>query len=80
MIYIDVRTKGEYDSGHVDGAMHWDIMDMMCGNFPDLAKDAPLLIYCESGNRSMMACSILKQNGWENVVDGGSIDDAMNRK
>jgi rhodanese-related sulfurtransferase len=34
MIYIDVRTKGEYDSGHKEGALHHDIMDMMSGVFP----------------------------------------------
>lgn len=78
MIYIDVRTKGEYDGGHVEGAINCDIMDMMYGKFPDVPKDAEITLYCESGNRSMMAKTMLEQNGWKKVIDGGSIDNFMN--
>ena len=78
MIYIDVRTKGEYDGGHVDGAINCDIMDMMYGKLPDVPKDAEITLYCESGNRSMMARTMMAQNGWSKIVDGGSIDNFMN--
>lgn len=77
MIYIDVRTKGEYDSGHKDGALHHDIMDMMSGTFPDLPKDAEITLYCESGNRSMMAQSMMQNAGFTNVTDGGSYTDVI---
>lgn len=79
MIYIDVRTKGEYESGHVDGAMNFDIMDMMYGKFPDVPKDAEITLYCESGNRSMMAKTMMEQNGWQKIINGGSIDDVQNK-
>ena len=78
MIYIDVRTKGEYDGGHVDNAINFDIMDMMYGKFPEIEKDAEITLYCESGNRSMMAKTMMEQNGWTKVVDGGGIDNVMN--
>lgn len=74
MIYIDVRTKGEYDSGHKDGAIHHDIMDLMSGNFPNINKDEEVILYCESGNRSMMAKTMMEQVGFTNVTDGGSIN------
>lgn len=74
---LDVRTKGEYDSGNVEGAIHHDIMDMMYGKFPDIDKDAEIIVYCESGNRSMMACTMLVQNGFTNVTDAGSIDNLL---
>ena len=77
MIYIDVRTKGEYDSGHKEGALHHDIMDMMSGVFPDLPKDSEIILYCESGNRSMMAQGMMQNAGFTNVTDGGSYTDVV---
>ncbi len=77
MKYIDVRTKGEYDMGHVEGAINHDIMDIMQGVLPPVAKDEEIVLYCESGNRSMMAKSMLEQAGFTNVKDGGSINDVM---
>lgn len=75
MILIDVRTKGEYDGGHIDGAIHHDIMDMMSGIFPDIIKDEEISLYCESGNRSMMAKQFMNNAGFKNVKDLGSIDN-----
>lgn len=75
MTYIDVRTKWEYDSGHVDGAIHHDIMDIMHGVLPNFAKDTPITLYCESGNRSMMAKVMLEQAGFTNIIDGGGMGD-----
>lgn len=77
MIYIDVRTKGEYDTGHKDGALHHDIMDMMSGTFPELPKDSEIVLYCESGNRSMMAKSMMQDAGFTNVTDGGSYESVI---
>ncbi len=72
---IDVRTLPEFNAGHVEGAIHHDIMDMMQGVFPELPKDADITLYCESGNRSMMAKSFMNQVGFTNVTDGGSIEN-----
>lgn len=75
MILIDVRTKGEYKVGHIEGAIHHDIMDMMSGIFPDIDKEAEISLYCESGNRSMMAKQFMNNAGFKNVKDLGSIDN-----
>lgn len=75
MILIDVRTKQEYDMGHVENAILHDIMDMMQGTFPDIEKGETITLYCESGNRSMMAKSMMENAGFTNIVDGGSIDN-----
>lgn len=75
MILIDVRTKGEYEGGHIEGAVNHDIMDMMAGVFPSIGKDEEVTIYCESGNRSMMAKSMMEQAGFTKVTDAGSIDN-----
>ncbi len=75
MIYIDVRTKEEYDSDHKDDALHHDIIDMMQGIYPNLVKDTEITLYCESGNRSMMAKSILESVGFTHITDGGGINN-----
>lgn len=77
MILIDVRTRDEYEMGAVEGALHHDIMDMMYGRFPELPKDTEITLYCESGNRSMMAKSMLESAGFINVIDGGSIHNFL---
>lgn len=74
MIYIDVRTKAEYDLGHLNGALLYDIMDMMQGSFPNLDKKEEITVYCESGNRSMMAKTLMETAGFKNITDGGSMD------
>lgn len=75
MIYIDVRTKGEYDIDHKAEALHHDIMDMMQGTFPNIDKDTEIILYCESGNRSMMAKNMMEDFGFTKVINGGSIYD-----
>lgn len=69
---IDVRRLSEWNDGHIPNAIHfeggrvaWDDLD-----FP---KDKPLVIQCASGNRSMVAISVLKRRGFQNVIqaDGG---------
>jgi len=75
MILIDVRTKGEYQAGHIKAAINFDIMDMMAGHYPTIDKNEEVSLYCESGNRSMMAKSMLEKAGFKNVTDLGSIDN-----
>lgn len=75
MILIDVRTKEEYDKEHTDGAILHDIMDMMQGKFPSVDKNEEITLYCESGNRSMMAKSIMEKAGFVKITDAGSIDN-----
>ncbi|MEI7765720.1 MAG: rhodanese-like domain-containing protein [bacterium] len=75
MILIDVRTKEEYDAGHIDGAILFDIMDIMQGLYPNYPKDAEISLYCESGNRSMMAKIMLEKAGFTKITDAGSIDN-----
>jgi rhodanese-related sulfurtransferase len=73
MILIDVRTKEEYEIDHIKGALLHDIMDMMQGIFPDFDKNEEISLYCESGNRSMMAKNIMERAGFTNIKDLGGI-------
>lgn len=78
MVILDVRTKGEYDCGHIEGAELFDIMNMMYGKFPDIPKDTEVLLYCESGSRATIAKSMMEQVGFTNVSNGGGIVDMLN--
>jgi len=75
MILIDVRTIDEYDYDHIDGAILFDIREMIQGNFPNYTKDEEISLYCESGNRSMMAKKLMEHAGFTNVKDLGSIEN-----
>ena len=75
MILIDVRTKEEFDNDHISGAINHDIMDMMEGKFPSVDKSDEIHIYCESGNRSMMAKNMMTDAGFTNIIDEGGINN-----
>lgn len=79
MIVIDVRTKGEYEAEHIKGAELFDIMEMMEGKFPLVDADTEIILYCESGNRAMMAQSFMTQQGFSRVVNGGGLSDMIAR-
>ncbi len=69
---IDVRRLSEWESGHIAGAIHFEGGRIPWEELP-LPMDKPLAIQCASGNRSMVAISVLKRRGIQNViqVDGG---------
>jgi phage shock protein E len=72
-VVIDVRSPGEYASGHVDGALNLPldrIATDIVQQVPD--RDQPLVLYCQSGMRSGSACAVLAQLGYTSVVNGGS--------
>ena len=73
-LMIDVRTQGEWDSGHIDGATHIPLFIIADNihNFTD-SKDEKILLYCRSGNRSGKAKKILDNLGYTNTKSIGGI-------
>ena len=70
-IILDVRTKGEYQSGHVKNSLNIPV-DKLQQNLKKLNKDKPIITCCASGARSASARKILLSNGFEQVYNGGS--------
>lgn len=70
-ILIDVRSQREFASGSIKGAINIPL-DRLSGQLGNLKKDRSIVIFCASGIRSGRAKSILTQNGFENVINGGS--------
>ena len=72
---IDVRTETEWNTGHLEGALHieWqDILELSS----DIPKDEEIYLYCRSGNRSGKATKILLDAGYLNAKNAGSISEA----
>ena len=69
---LDVRREGEWQAGHLAAANWWPL-DKFSAELPQVEKGAPVAVHCKSGYRSMIACSLLKRAGYENVsnVIGG---------
>ena len=70
---VDVRTPGEFAGGHVKGSVNipLDSLQTQISKFKDKKH---IIVFCRSGNRSGMAKNILEQNGFKNVVNGGTWD------
>ena len=70
-IILDVRTKGEFGSGHIRGSVNIPV-DQLGKNLQKFKdKKRPITTCCESGMRSASAKGILKSNGFINVHNGG---------
>lgn len=70
---IDVRSPWEFEAEHVSGAMNIPLEEIQgrINEFKNL--NGPAILYCRSGNRSGIAVNILKQAGFNDVYNGGSI-------
>ena len=74
-ILLDVRTKGEYESGYISGAINIplsDIDEKIISFLPD--KSQMILVYCRSGNRSREASDKLSKLGYTNILEIGGIN------
>ena len=72
---IDVRTPEEFAVEHFPNAVNipLDNIAQRIKEFKEMQK--PIVAYCRSGNRSSIAVSILKQNGINDAINGGGLDD-----
>ena len=78
-VIIDVRSKGEFDGGHIDGAINIPV-DQLSNNLNKLKdKDKTIITCCASGMRSAAAKSMLKANGYTNVYNGGGWSGLWNK-
>jgi len=66
MIILDVRTRREYEKGHIEGSMLIYI-DELRDNLERLKKNEQIIIYCETGYRAYLGLRILKNMGYKDV-------------
>jgi glyoxylase-like metal-dependent hydrolase (beta-lactamase superfamily II)/rhodanese-related sulfurtransferase len=74
LMLMDVRKPAEFAEGHVKGAANVPLDEMTDPVVVSKADDAlNMYIHCQSGYRSVIACSLLKRDGFHNLrnVTGG---------
>lgn len=71
---VDLRSQAEFDSGHIEGAYHYDFSVLGIDEFKNqFYKDLPLYLYSGADSQALKFVAQLKTLGYENVtvLDGG---------
>lgn len=75
-VVVDVRTPGEYASGHLEDAVSIDFSSSeFASRISELDEDLVYVVYCQTGNRSARAAAQMAATGLA-IQDAGGIDDA----
>ncbi|HZI27630.1 MAG TPA: rhodanese-like domain-containing protein [Gemmatimonadaceae bacterium] len=75
---VDVRTKLEFLTGHLPGAICIPVDELPAGLARrGVSPESRILLYCASGQRSATAASQLQAAGFRHVVDGGGMSDTL---
>jgi len=71
-VIIDVREPAEYANGHVKGAINISQAELTSDTkkLNNIAKDAPIILYCQSGSRSNAFKNILESMGYTSITNG----------
>ncbi len=65
---FDVRKPGEYAAEHILDVPSTPL-DFLNNHLAEFPKEEPFYLYCAGGYRSMIAASILKSRGYDNVIN-----------
>jgi phage shock protein E len=68
---VDVRTPAEFSGGSVKGAVNIPL-ETIPRQLAKFRNKQNIVVFCKSGGRSGQAKSILEQNGFQHIINGGS--------
>lgn len=71
---VDVRNPEEFSQSRVKGSVNIPL-DTLPSHLAEFKDKKNIVVFCRSGNRSGQAKAILEQNGFSNVVNGGSWEE-----
>lgn len=77
---VDVRTRGEFNGGHVRGSINIPLSDLPA-QLNGINRNKPVITCCASGMRSSSAKSLLLKNGFNQVHNAGGwtrLDSLLN--
>lgn len=84
-LLLDVRTIEEFEEARIPGAVNIPL-DELPGRVEEIAQiagDAPIVVVCRSGSRSIMAAQILRYSGLTQMdifnLDTGTLGWARHR-
>ena len=67
-VLVDVRSPSEYNESHIEGAINIPAPDLRT-RYKELDKKVTTVLQCSTGHRSSLAASILKQHGFDNILN-----------
>jgi len=65
---LDVRDDMEWEEKHIPGALH-TYVGYLEEQLPQLPKTSPIVVHCTVGHRSALAASILRRQGYTEVLN-----------
>lgn len=79
-VWIDVRTPGEYATGHLKAAINIPFQQIG-KRITEVAhsKDQKIYVYCATGHRAGIARKTLVKLGYTNVTNAGALQDLINK-
>jgi phage shock protein E len=75
-LIVDVRTPAEYDQDHFPGAVNIPLQEI--GQRATELMDQHIILYCNTGNRTSSAATILKRKGVTSIVNAGGLHQLRN--
>lgn len=80
VVYLDVRTPGEFAAGHVQGTLHIPV-DELERRARELEpyRDRKIVVYCRTGRRSAAAIDLLAARGFDRLENGGGLNSMAAR-
>jgi phage shock protein E len=76
VVLLDVRTPAEYYYGHIPGSINIPVQRLQEEIVTQgISPDRPIIVYCQSGQRSSYAASFLAARGYRNVYTFGGIEN-----
>ena len=76
LVLLDIRTPGEFEAGHISGAINIDYYGRdFVSRLKTLDRNKDYLIYCRSGNRTGKSLTIFRKLGFDRIwhLDHGLI-------
>lgn len=68
IVVVDVRKQNEYDQGHIADAQFLPLSEMTNPlHMSVLEEDSNIYVHCAGGYRSVIACSLMKKEGYSNL-------------
>ena len=74
-LLVDVRSKAEFNKGHLEGAIHieWDKTNALMQAI-GMNTQRPVVFYCRTGNRAGKSIVTLKSKGYTNIFNATGLE------
>jgi rhodanese-related sulfurtransferase len=78
-VLLDVREQWEYDTAHIEGSTLIPMNEVPARAYKELDEEAPILVLCHHGMRSLSVAAWLRQQGFDKAQSVAGGIDAWSR-